>query len=127
VKEASNEWPILAERCFHALDHDRVRFRDVTGKCAIAVAPAVAVGVGVCILAAAELAVEAVVVIGSVAAAAAIVAEIEAARARKGCTCFCATKNLFLGDGTVKVQDKAACQRYCSATYPQIDPVAVCK
>ena len=32
VREASNEWPILAERCFHALDRDRVRFRDVTKK-----------------------------------------------------------------------------------------------
>jgi hypothetical protein len=29
VREASNEWPTLAERCFHALDRDRVRFRDV--------------------------------------------------------------------------------------------------
>jgi hypothetical protein len=127
VKEAANEWPVLAERCFHVLDHDRVRFHDVTGKCAVAAAPAVAVGVGVCILAAAELAVEAVVVVGSVAAAAAIVAELAEARARKGCTCFCAAKSLFLGDGTVKVKDKAACQRYCSATYPQIDSVAVCK
>jgi hypothetical protein len=47
VREASNEWPILAERCFHALDRDRVRFRDVTGRCAVASAPAAAVPVGV--------------------------------------------------------------------------------
>lgn len=79
------------------------------------------------LLSAAELAVEAVVVVGSVVAAASIVAEIEAARARKGCTCFCAAKNLLLGDGTIKVKDKAACQQHCSATYPQIDPIAVCK
>jgi hypothetical protein len=127
VKEASNEWPVLAERCFHALDHDRVRFRDVTGKCAVAVAPAVAVGVGVCILAAAELAVEAVVVVGTVAAAAAIVAEIEAARARRRCTCFCVATGVFLGDGNVKVKDKAACQQYCWATYSALEPKAVCK
>jgi hypothetical protein len=30
VREASNEWPVLAERCFHALDHDQIKFRDVT-------------------------------------------------------------------------------------------------
>ena len=36
VREASNEWPPLAERCFHALDRDRVRFRDVNKKCAVA-------------------------------------------------------------------------------------------
>ena len=42
VREASNEWPILAERCFHALDHDRVRFRDVSKRCAVAYAGAAA-------------------------------------------------------------------------------------
>jgi hypothetical protein len=42
VREASNEWPILAERCFHALDRDRVRFRDVTKRCAVAYAGAAA-------------------------------------------------------------------------------------
>jgi hypothetical protein len=66
VREASNEWRVLAERCYHALDLDRVRFRDVTGVCPLAVAPAViAVGVGVCLLAAVELAAETVVVVGS--------------------------------------------------------------
>ena len=65
VREASNEWRVLAERCYHALDLDRVRFRDVTGKCPVAVVPAIAVGVGVCLLAALELAVTAVVVVGS--------------------------------------------------------------
>jgi hypothetical protein len=42
VREASNEWPLLAERCFHALDRDRVRFRDVTKRCAVAYAGAAA-------------------------------------------------------------------------------------
>jgi len=64
VREASNEWRVLAEHCYHALDLDRVQFRDVTGKCPVAVAPAIAVGVGVCLLAAMELAAEAVVVVG---------------------------------------------------------------
>ncbi len=32
VREASNEWPILAERCFYALERDRMRLRDVTKK-----------------------------------------------------------------------------------------------
>lgn len=36
VREASNEWPVLAERCYHALEHDRVRFVDVTGRCSVA-------------------------------------------------------------------------------------------
>ena len=31
---------LLAERCFYALDHDRVRFRDITGRCAVASAGA---------------------------------------------------------------------------------------
>src|SRR6218665_811901 len=51
VREASEPWPVLAERCYHALDHERVRFRDITGRCAVASAGA-AVGVGLCVLAA---------------------------------------------------------------------------
>jgi len=65
VREASNEWPVLAERCYHTLDLDRVQFRDVRGKCAVAVVPVIAVGVGVCLLAAVEFAAEAVVFVGS--------------------------------------------------------------
>jgi len=64
VREASNEWRVLAERCYHALDLDRVQFRDVTGECPVAVVPVIAVGVGVCLLGALELATEAVVVVG---------------------------------------------------------------
>ena len=30
AREASNPWPVLAQRCFHALDQDRVQLRDVT-------------------------------------------------------------------------------------------------
>jgi hypothetical protein len=57
---------VLAERCFHALDHDRVRFRDITGRCAVASAGA-AVGVGLCVLAAPEIVVGTVIVVGVVA------------------------------------------------------------
>ncbi|RYD84224.1 MAG: hypothetical protein EOP84_06115 [Verrucomicrobiaceae bacterium] len=70
VREASNEWPLLAERCFHALDHDRVRFRDVTGRCAVASAGAV--GVGLCIFVAPEIIVGAIIVTGVVVVAVAI-------------------------------------------------------
>jgi hypothetical protein len=74
VREASNEWPVLAERCYHALEHDRVKFRDVTGRCSVASAGAVAagVGVGLCLLAAPAVVTGAVVVIGAVVVAAAI-------------------------------------------------------
>ena len=65
VREASEPWPVLAERCFYALDHDRVRFRDITGRCAVASAGA-AVGVGLCVLAAPEIVVGTIIVAGVV-------------------------------------------------------------
>jgi len=46
VQEASQPWPVLAERCYQVLDHERVRFNDRTGRCAVASAGAAAVGVG---------------------------------------------------------------------------------
>ena len=69
VREASNEWPVLAERCFHALDRDRVKFRDVTGRCAVASAGAAAAtlgGVGLCLFASPAVVTGAVIVIGAV-------------------------------------------------------------
>jgi hypothetical protein len=76
VRESSNEWPVLAERCFHALDHDRVKFRDVTGRCAVASAPAGAaaatMGVGLCVFASPAVVAGAVIVIGTVVVAVAI-------------------------------------------------------
>jgi hypothetical protein len=57
---------VLVERCFHALDHDRIEFHDPTGQCAVASAGAAAVGLGVCVLAAPEIVVGAVVVAGVV-------------------------------------------------------------
>ncbi len=78
VREASNAWPVLAERCFHALEHDRVKFRDVTGRCAFASAGAVAVGVGLCVFAAPEVIVGAVIIAGVVVVAVAIKEELDA-------------------------------------------------
>ncbi len=66
VREAFEPWPELAERCFHALDHDRIEFHDTTGRCAVASAGAAALGVGVCVLAAPEIVVGAVIVAGVV-------------------------------------------------------------
>ncbi len=74
VREASNEWPALAERCFHVLDHDRVKFRDVTGKCAVAStgAAAATMAVGLCVFASPAVVAGAVIVIGTVVVAVAI-------------------------------------------------------
>jgi hypothetical protein len=69
VREASQPWPVLAERCFQALDHDRVRFRDPTGRCAVASTGEAALGIGLCALAAPEIVVGAVIVTGVVVAA----------------------------------------------------------
>jgi len=66
VREASEPWPVLVERCFHALDNDRLEFHDITGRCAVASAGAAAVGLGVCVLAAPEIVVGAVIVAGVV-------------------------------------------------------------
>ncbi len=66
VQVASEPWAVLAERCFHALDHDRIEFHDITGRCAVSSAGAAALGLGVCVLAAPEIVVGAVVVAGVV-------------------------------------------------------------
>ncbi|HLL01651.1 MAG TPA: DUF6310 domain-containing protein [Myxococcaceae bacterium] len=80
VHEAANEWPVLAERCYHALDRDRVKFRDVTGKCAVAStgAAAAATGVGLCLFASPAVAVGAVIVIGTVVVAVVIKESLDA-------------------------------------------------
>nr|WP_075006823.1 DUF6310 domain-containing protein [Stigmatella aurantiaca] len=81
MREASNEWSVLAERCFHALDRDRVRFSDVTRRCAVASAPAAAAvpaAVALCIFASPAVVTGSVVVIGAVVVAAAIQEEIDA-------------------------------------------------
>jgi hypothetical protein len=81
VRESSNEWPVLAERCFSALEHDRVRFQDLTGRCAVASAPAAAAalgGVGLCLFASPVVVTGAVIVIGTVVVAVVIKESIEA-------------------------------------------------
>ncbi len=78
VEEAGQPWADLVERCYHALDHERVRFRDTTGRCSVASAGAGALGIGLCVLAAPELAVGAVVVVGVVVVGFAISAALEA-------------------------------------------------
>jgi hypothetical protein len=80
VHEASQPWPTVVERCFHALDTRRMRFHDTERQCPIASVGAAAVpaAVGICLLSQPYLVVGAVVVIGVVVAAAAIQAELEA-------------------------------------------------
>lgn len=77
VQEASRPWPILAERCFHALDHDRISFNDPTRRCAVASAGAAALGFGLCVLAAPEIVVGAVIVMGVVVVGVAIKEALE--------------------------------------------------
>ncbi|QRN98346.1 hypothetical protein JRI60_04590 [Archangium violaceum] len=84
VREASEPWPVLVERCFHALDHDRIEFHDPTGRCSIASAGAAAMGLGVCVLAAPELVVGAVVVAGVVVVGFAIKKALDAYELRWG-------------------------------------------
>jgi len=78
VREASQPWPVLAERCFHALDHDRVRFNDRAGRCAVASAGTAALGIGLCVLAAPEIVVGAVIVVGVVVVGVAIKEALDA-------------------------------------------------
>jgi hypothetical protein len=78
VREASNPWSVLAERCHHALDRKRVKFRDVTGRCAAASIGAEVAAVGLCVFAAPEIVVSAVIVISAVVVAAAIQEGIDA-------------------------------------------------
>jgi hypothetical protein len=66
VREASQSWPVLVEKCYRTLDHDRIEFHDTTGRCSVASAGAAAVGLGFCVLAAPEIAVGAVIVVGVV-------------------------------------------------------------
>ena len=83
MREASQEWQVLAERCYHALDLSRIRLQDPEGRCAVASADAATLGrlVGVCLLAQPEIALTVVVVAGTIVIAAAIFAELQKVRA----------------------------------------------
>ncbi|MCY1043462.1 DUF6310 domain-containing protein [Corallococcus sp. bb12-1] len=80
VREASQPWSGVVERCFHALDTRRIRFRDTARRCSVASADAATLEmmVGVCLLTQPELVVGAVVVVGLVVVAVAIHEEMEA-------------------------------------------------
>ncbi|RKG86832.1 DUF6310 domain-containing protein [Corallococcus terminator] len=78
VREASNAWPVLVERCFHVLDAERIWFRDSTGRCTVASAGAATLGFGICVLAAPEIVVGAVIITGVVVVAIAIQEEWDA-------------------------------------------------
>lgn len=83
VQEASQPWPVVVERCFHALDHERIRFHDATGRCAVASAGAAAIGIGVCLLTAPEIIAGAVIITGVVVVAVAIKEELDAYELRR--------------------------------------------
>jgi hypothetical protein len=84
IREASKPWPVLVERCFQALDHDRIRFNDPTRRCAVASAGTAALGIGLCILAAPEIVVGTVIVIGVVVVGAALKEALDAYELRAG-------------------------------------------
>jgi hypothetical protein len=104
VKEASNEWRVVVERCFDALDTSSVRLQDPERVCAVANADAATLGrlVGICILAQPQFVVGAVIVIGVVVVAAEIAKELaERERCRKvaeGCREACSETSLPSGD-----------------------------
>ncbi|RKI63166.1 hypothetical protein D7X55_20855 [Corallococcus sp. AB049A] len=83
VREASRPWGEVVERCFPALDTDRVRFHDSSGRCTVASADAASLGLGVCVLAAPEIAVGAVIVVGVVVIGIAIKEELDAYELRQ--------------------------------------------
>lgn len=90
VREASNGWRGLVERCYGALDLQRIRFNDIHHTCGVASVDAATLGpaVGMCLLVQPEILVGAVVVIGVVVIAAAIAEELSTAK-RRQCYCEC--------------------------------------
>src|SRR5262249_11262434 len=87
VKQASERWAVLVERCFFALDVSRIQFRDVEHRCPVAQVDAATMApiVGMCLMAQPELIVAAVGIIGVVVVAAAIAAELR----KLPCQCIC--------------------------------------
>ena len=72
VREASQPWPVLVERCFQALDRDRIRPNPVPRRCAVAQADEAVIVIGFCAVVAPEVAAGAVIVLGVVVVAVAI-------------------------------------------------------
>jgi len=85
VAAANNPWRIVVERCFHALDREKVRFRDVQHRCPVASVDAAEVQalVGFCLLVQPELVVGAVFVASAFVVAVAIVQAIDAYELRQ--------------------------------------------
>jgi len=77
---ANNPWRVVAERCFHELDREKVRFQDVKHRCPVASVDAAEMQamVGFCLLVQPELVVGAVVVVSAFVVAVAIVQAIDA-------------------------------------------------
>ncbi|MCY1033075.1 DUF6310 domain-containing protein [Corallococcus sp. BB11-1] len=83
AQEAVRPWSVVVERCFEALDHDRIRFHDPTGRCTVASMGAATLGLGVCVLAAPEIVVGAVIIVGVVVVAATIKEALDAHELRQ--------------------------------------------
>jgi len=85
VAASSNPWRVVVERCFHALDREKVRFRDVQHRCPVASVDAAEVQamVGFCLLVQPELVVGAVLVVSAFVVAVAIVQAIDAYELRQ--------------------------------------------
>ncbi|NNC03528.1 hypothetical protein HJC10_11820 [Corallococcus exiguus] len=112
VREASQPWPALVERCYLALDHDRVQFHDTTGRCTVASADAATIGLGFCILAAPEIAVGAVIVLGVVVVGVAIKEALDAYELR----------HLYPEEAGASRGPKAAPREAVAKRKPELEP-----
>lgn len=124
VREASNDWGVMIERCFHALDLSRLRFVDRERRCPVAQLDTAAVmpQVALCLMIAPEVALVAVVVVGTVVVAAAI-AEAMAERYRRCRFCMCVRDNVRYGDE--RVSNMNECINFCAREYP--NSKAICR
>ncbi|NNB87436.1 hypothetical protein D7X99_00600 [Corallococcus sp. AB032C] len=112
VREASQPWPVLVERCYPALDHDRVEFHDTTGRCTVASADAATIGLGFCVLAAPEIAVGAVIVLGVVVVGVAIKEALDAYELR----------HLYPEEAGASRGPKAAPREAVAKRKPELEP-----
>ncbi|WP_368671316.1 DUF6310 domain-containing protein [Corallococcus exiguus] len=103
---------MLVERCYPALDQDRVEFHDTTGRCTVASADAATLGLGVCVLAAPEIAVGAVIVIGVVVVGVAIKEEFDAYELR----------HLYPEEAGASRGTKAAPREAVAKRKPELEP-----
>jgi hypothetical protein len=113
VREAAGEWKMLAERCFHVLDHSRIQFRDVDGRCPVANADAATIQgmVGLCLLIQPELAIGAIIIVGVVIVGAAIAAELATVK-KPGCYCYCLNRGVG-PNPYARVEGAHVCRAYC--------------